>query len=85
MSCKKLVNLLLVVALLVTPITAFAQQADQASTALHEGRRLLKRGQADKALIQLRNALNLYTAAKSNSGMAATHNELGDLYMRQGQ
>src|SRR5678815_1324054 len=85
MSCKKLVNLLLVAALLVTPITAFAQQADQASTALHEGRRLLKRGQADKALIQLRNALNLYTAAKNNSGMAAAHNELGDLYMRQGQ
>src|SRR5678815_734016 len=85
MSCKKLVNLLLVAALLVTPITAFAQQADQASTALHEGRRLLKRGQADKALIQLRNALNLYTAAKNNSGMAAVHNELGDLYLRQGQ
>src|SRR5678810_1276742 len=60
-------------------------QADQASTALHEGRRLLKRGQADKALVQLRNALNLYTAAKNNSGMAAAHNELGDLYMRQGQ
>src|SRR5215467_17981 len=60
-------------------------QTDQASSALHEGRRLLKRGQADKALVQLRNALNLYTAAKNNSGMAATHNELGDLYMRQGQ
>src|SRR5215212_2692187 len=86
MSCiKKLVNLLLVVALLITPITAFAQQTDQASTALHEGRRLLKRGQADKALIQLRNALNLYTAARNNSGMAAANNELGDLYMRQGQ
>ena len=39
------------------------QQADQASAALHEGRRLLKRGRADQALIQLRNALNLYTAA----------------------
>jgi tetratricopeptide (TPR) repeat protein len=52
---------------------------------LHEGRRLLKRGQADKALIQLRQALNLYTAAKNNSGMAATYNELGDLYLRQGQ
>src|SRR5215213_7625022 len=82
---KKLVNLLLVVALLITPITAFSQQTDQAGTALHEGRRLLKRGQADKALIQLRNALNLYTAAKNNSGMAAAHNELGDLYLRQGQ
>jgi CHAT domain-containing protein len=60
-------------------------QSDQGGTALREGRRLLKRGQADKALIQFRNALNLYTAAKSNSGIAATHNELGDLYMRQGQ
>src|SRR5215510_3646303 len=63
----------------------YVQQTDNASTALHEGRRLLKRGQADKALVQLRNALNLYTAAKNNSGMAAAHNELGDLYMRQGQ
>src|SRR5215212_7618077 len=86
MSCiKKLVNLLLTVALLVTPIAALGQQTDQAGTALHEGRRLLKRGQADKALIQLRNALNLYTAAKNNRGIAATHNELGDLYLRQGQ
>src|ERR1041385_4245014 len=82
---KKLVNLLLVVALLFTPLTAFAQQTDSAGAALHEGRRLLKRGQADKALVQLRNALNLYTAAKNNSGMAAAHNELGDLYLRQGQ
>ena len=62
-----------------------AQQSDNAGAALREGRRLLKRGQADKALIQLRNALDLYTAAKNNSGMAAAHNELGDLYMRQGQ
>ena len=64
--------------------TANPQQND-AGMALREGRRLLKRGQADKALIQLRNALNLYTAAKNNSGMAAAHNELGDLYLRQGQ
>src|SRR6476659_7581073 len=82
---KTLVSLLLAVGLLVTPLTVSAQQTDSAGTALREGRRLLKRGQADKALIQLRNALNLYTAAKNNSGMAATHNELGDLYMRQGQ
>jgi CHAT domain-containing protein len=86
MSCtKKFIGLLLAVMVSVTPITAFAQTTDQASTALHEGRRLLKRGQADKALIQLRNALNLYTTAKNNSGMAAAHNELGDLYLRQGQ
>jgi CHAT domain-containing protein/predicted negative regulator of RcsB-dependent stress response len=45
----------------------------------------LKRGRADQALIQLRNALNLYTAAKNSSGIAAAHNELGDLYLRQGQ
>src|SRR3954454_5797875 len=82
---KKLATVSLAVALLMTPITAFAQTTDQASTALHEGRRLLKRGQADKALIQLRSALNLYTTAKNNSGMAAAHNELGDLYLRQGQ
>jgi tetratricopeptide (TPR) repeat protein len=70
--------------ILVAPV-ALPQQTDSASTALHEGRRLLKRGQADKALVQLRNALNLYTTAKNNSGMAAAHKELGDLYLRQGQ
>jgi CHAT domain-containing protein len=64
---------------------AYVQQTDSAGAALREGRKLLKRGHADQALIQLRNALNLYTAAKNNSGMAATHNELGDLYLRQGQ
>ena len=60
-------------------------QQNDAGAALREGRRLLKRGRADQALIQLRNALNLYTAAKNSSGVAATHNELGDLYLRQGQ
>src|SRR5215217_7621542 len=86
MSCryKKVIGVLLVVFLLITPVS-YAQQADSAGAALREGRRLLKRGQADKALVQLRNALNLYTASKNNSGMAAAHNELGDLYMRQGQ
>ena len=92
MSYTKFIALLLGVALLGAPLTlpAYAntpvvQQVDQAGAALREGRRLLKRGRADQALIQLRNALNLYTAAKNNSGIAATHNELGDLYMRQGQ
>jgi CHAT domain-containing protein len=86
MSCtKKLIGLFVAVTLLVTPVAAIAQQADSAGTALREGRRLLKRGQADKALIQLRNALNLYTTAKNNSGIAAANNELGDLYLRQGQ
>jgi len=81
---KKVIGILLAVFLLGAPVS-YAQQTDSAGAALREGRRLLKRGQADKALIQLRNALNLYTAAKNNSGMAATYNELGDLYMRQGQ
>jgi len=85
-TSKKLIGVCLAI-FLMTPIAlpARAQQADNAGAALREGRRLLKRGQADKALIQLRNALDLYTAAKNNSGMAAAHNELGDLYMRQGQ
>jgi CHAT domain-containing protein/predicted negative regulator of RcsB-dependent stress response len=90
---KTVSSIWLAVVLSIAPI-AFAvrantrtpnSQQNDAGTALREGRRLLKRGQADKALVQLRNALNLYTAAKNNSGMAATYNELGDLYMRQGQ
>ncbi|HKG78539.1 MAG TPA: tetratricopeptide repeat protein, partial [Pyrinomonadaceae bacterium] len=86
MSCRyrRVIGVLLAVFLLISPMS-YAQQPDSAGAALREGRRLLKRGQADKALVQLRNALNLYTTAKNNSGMAAAHNELGDLYMRQGQ
>jgi CHAT domain-containing protein/tetratricopeptide (TPR) repeat protein len=64
---------------------ATAQQTDQAGAALQQGRRLLKLGKADQALGQLQTALNLYTAAKNNGGMAAAYNELGDLYLRQGQ
>lgn len=64
---------------------ATAQQADNAGAALQEGRRLLKRGQADQALGKLQTALSLYTAAKNRKGIAAAHNELGDLYLRQGQ
>ena len=92
MSYTKFIALLLCVGLLCAPLTQPAQantpvlqQTDQAGAALREGKRLLKRGRADQALIQLRTALNLYTTAKNNSGIAATHNELGDLYMRQGQ
>lgn len=61
------------------------QQSDQAGAALREGRRLLQRGHSDKALIQLRTAANLYTTSKNQSGIAAANNELGDLYLRQGQ
>jgi CHAT domain-containing protein/tetratricopeptide (TPR) repeat protein len=52
---------------------------------LHEGRRLLKRGKADRALGQLQTALNLYTTANNRKGIAAAQNELGDLYLQQGQ
>ena len=62
-----------------------AVQTDQAGTALREGRRLLKRGKSDQALGQLQTALSLYTAAKNRKGIAAAQNELGDLYLRQGQ
>ncbi|HEU4713456.1 MAG TPA: CHAT domain-containing protein [Pyrinomonadaceae bacterium] len=92
MSYSRFIALFLGGALLVAPVTlpvhantAAVQQTDSAGAALREGRRLLKRGHADQALIQLRNALSLYTSAKNNSGIAATHNELGDLYLRQGQ
>ena len=66
-------------------IATTVQQSDQAGTALQEGRRLLKRGKADQALGQLQTALDFYTATKNRKGMAAAHNELGDLYLRQGQ
>ena len=89
---RKVTSLLLAVALLVVPValpahanTSAPQQTDQAGAALREGRQLLKRGHADQALIKLRAALNLYTTAKNNSGIAAAHNEIGDLYLRQGQ
>ena len=97
LKCRHSVNVILIASLLVTfPITQLkanvrgivgpgVQQPDQAGTALKQGRQLLKRGRADQALIQLQNALNLYTAAKNNRGIGAAHNELGDLYLRQGQ
>ncbi|HSB29953.1 MAG TPA: CHAT domain-containing protein [Pyrinomonadaceae bacterium] len=60
-------------------------QTDQAHQALSQGRKLLKRGHADQALIQLQTALSLFTSTNNVSGIAASHNELGDLYLRQGQ
>src|ERR1043166_6528803 len=61
------------------------QQADQVHQALSQGRTLLKRGHADQALVQLQTALRLFTSANNASGMAASHNELVYLYLRQGQ
>src|ERR1044072_9451758 len=65
------------------PVTP--QQTDSAHDALDEGRKLLKRGHADQALFKLQLALKLYTSASRASGIAKTHNELVDLYLRQGQ
>ncbi|MFZ0063200.1 MAG: CHAT domain-containing tetratricopeptide repeat protein [Pyrinomonadaceae bacterium] len=62
-----------------------AQQPDQAGSALQKGRTLLKRGQTAEALGYLQTALNLYTTSKNARGIGAAHNELGDLYLRQGQ
>ena len=88
----RFINLVVIVSLLMSaPFatanrnTVFTPQADSASSALREGRRLLKSGKADQAMGHLQKALELYTAAKNKRGIAATHNELGDLYLRQGQ
>ncbi|HKB66262.1 MAG TPA: CHAT domain-containing tetratricopeptide repeat protein [Pyrinomonadaceae bacterium] len=67
------------------PTNPGMQQTDQAGNALQEGRRLLKRGKADQALGRLQTALSLYTASNNRKGIAAAQNELGDLYLRQGQ
>lgn len=61
------------------------QQPDSASGALREGRRLLKRGNTDQALGQFQTALKLYTTANNRKGISSVENELGDLYLRQGQ
>jgi len=63
-------------------VAPFQQTAD---SALQQGRRLLRRGQGDQALGYLETALRLYSTARNNRGVAAAHNELGDLYLRQGQ
>lgn len=95
---RELVRSFLCAALLLTQLTSAqvlhaqflvrpdaAPQASQADGALKQGKQLLKRGHADQALGYLETALQLYTAAKNNRGVASAHNELGDLYLRQGQ
>jgi CHAT domain-containing protein len=91
-SLSKLTSLVLCVGLISITVTQAGRaktieppQTDQAQQALTQGRQLLKRGKADQALIQLQTALRLYTSANKASGIAATNNELGDLYLRQGQ
>ncbi|HEY6803278.1 MAG TPA: CHAT domain-containing protein [Pyrinomonadaceae bacterium] len=86
-TALKLTSLLLCIALLGCPIyvRAVEPQSDQGHQALSQGRQLLKRGHADQALVQLQKALQIFTSTNNASGLAATHNELGDLYLRQGQ
>jgi len=60
-------------------------QQNDSSSALSRGRTLLKQGHADQALTYLQNALDLYTQAKNERGIAAARDALGDLYLVQGQ
>lgn len=53
--------------------------------ALLQGRALLKRGNAEQALVSLEQSLKLYTQATDAKGSAASRDALGDLYSRQGQ
>ncbi|MEO8433970.1 MAG: CHAT domain-containing tetratricopeptide repeat protein [Pyrinomonadaceae bacterium] len=61
------------------------QQTDQAHAALQQGRALLKQGKADQAIGYLQTALKLFTDSKNTRGVAAAQDQLGDLYLRQGQ
>jgi CHAT domain-containing protein len=53
--------------------------------ALAQGRALLKRGNAEQALVALEQALKLSMQAGDAKGIAASQDALGDLYSRQGQ
>lgn len=67
-----------------TLINATLPQTD-GRAALAQGRALLKRGNAEQALVALEQALKLYTQANDAKGIAASRDALGDLYSRQGQ
>jgi len=57
----------------------------EAKAAFAQGRALLKRGDAEQALIALEQSLKLYTSANDAKGIAASRDALGELYSRQGQ
>ena len=65
-------------------VNAALPQSD-GRAALAQGRSLLKRGNAEQALVALEQALKLYTQANDAKGIAASYDALGDLYSRQGQ
>jgi len=64
---------------------ALLPQADSANGALQQGRALLREGKADQAIGYFETALRLFTQAHNVRGVAATEDQLGDLYLRQGQ
>lgn len=66
-----------------TPVAPMPQ--GDAASLLAQGKALLKRGSADKALVSLNQALQGFTSANDPKGQAATQDALGDLYNRQGQ
>lgn len=69
-----------------TPTQAQIQAQAGGRVALLQGRSLLKRGNAEMALVSLEQSLKLYTqAAIDPKGSAAARDALGDLYSRQGQ
>jgi CHAT domain-containing protein len=64
---------------------ATSLQGDDANGALQQGRMLLREGKADQAIGYLERALRLFTDLRNVRGIAATRDQLGDLYLRQGQ
>lgn len=94
MKSKALSGIYLIVSVLIFSVLVSAtdlklspepQQSDQANAALQQGRALLKQGKADQAIGYLQTALKLFTESKNTRGVAAAQDQLGDLYLRQGQ
>ncbi|MBA3248161.1 MAG: tetratricopeptide repeat protein, partial [Pyrinomonadaceae bacterium] len=56
-----------------------------ADAALAQGRTLLRRNRADQALPLVESALEMYTRANAQNGMAAAQDVAGDIYVQQGQ
>src|SRR6266404_8704157 len=67
-----------------SPSAPAPEQTDP-SSALSQGRTLLKQGHADQALGYLETALSLFTQSNNPRGVAAAEDGLGDLYLIQGQ
>ncbi|PYS91278.1 MAG: hypothetical protein DMF64_12680 [Acidobacteria bacterium] len=62
-----------------------SQQITQAEWSLKQGQSLLRRNHADQSLPLFESALKQFTDAGDEVGAAATHDALGDVYIRQGQ